>query len=242
MMDASHSRPYAGRRPTAILLLVVALSTLLNGSALAAGADPSPANAGSTGGAASAAGQDSVAAEQLALEGNACMACHGPQGQGNDAGGVPRLAGLPAPYLEKQLQDFTTASRPSEVMTAIANSLTPTQRQAMARYYAALPPPSPTAASAAATQRQRGRELVEVGDNRLQVQACGNCHGPGGTGLAGTATPWLAGQQSGYLRNSLTAWRSGKRNNDPSQQMPGIAKRLRPEDVEALLAYLGVAP
>lgn len=237
MKPDPHAPRGRGRCPAIVLLLASTLFTLSTAHAEDA-----------TGTAAGAAGDpSSTAAERLAREGGGqpdgsnCAACHGGKGEGNTASGAPRLSGLPAAYLEKQLQDFTTAARYSVVMTPIARSLTSSQRSQLARYYAGLPPPPATLRpSAEVEQRQaaRGQALVKVGDNPLRVQACGNCHGPNGSGLGATAMPYLAGQQGRYLRNTLSAWRNGTRNNDPSQQMATIARRLRAEDIDALVTYL----
>jgi thiosulfate dehydrogenase len=40
-----------------------------------------------------------------------CMACHGPDGAGMAAAGYPRIAGLDAAYLAKQLRDFRDGKR-----------------------------------------------------------------------------------------------------------------------------------
>jgi len=42
-----------------------------------------------------------------------------------------------------------------------------------------------------------------------------------------------------YLQAALDEWRSGRRNNHPTQQMPMIAKALVPEDIAALAQYYG---
>jgi len=41
----------------------------------------------------------------------ACMACHGPAGNGNPGSGYPQLASQKNVYLEKQLKDFRTAAQ-----------------------------------------------------------------------------------------------------------------------------------
>ncbi len=46
----------------------------------------------------------------------ACLGCHGPDGKGIAAAGFPRLAGLSAGYLSKQLADFRNGSRKQAVM------------------------------------------------------------------------------------------------------------------------------
>jgi cytochrome c553 len=46
-------------------------------------------------------------AEQGTSQGAApCLSCHGPDGAGNAAAGFPRLAGLNAAYLERQLHSY----------------------------------------------------------------------------------------------------------------------------------------
>jgi cytochrome c553 len=41
----------------------------------------------------------------------ACMACHGPSGNGNPGSGFPQLASQKNVYIEKQLKDFRTAAQ-----------------------------------------------------------------------------------------------------------------------------------
>ena len=74
------------------------------------------------------------------------------------------------------------------------------------------------------------------GDESKLVQACDNCHGPEGVG-EGSGYPALAGQHAGYLAAALAAWRDGTRHNDPSGQMPVIAKSLADADVQAVAAF-----
>ena len=68
-----------------------------------------------------------------------CSACHGANGMGQPAGGIPRLAGLNAAYLARQLDDFGNGTRQSPVMAPIAKALNPGQRKALAVYYSRLP-------------------------------------------------------------------------------------------------------
>ena len=109
-------------------------------------------------------------------------------------------------------------------MEPIATAMTPEQRAAAAVYYASLPPNAAGVPSGLAVPaRDRGSVLATIGDSARGVQACANCHGPGGIG-SGDLYPYLAGQHPGYLSATLGAWRDGTRNNDPSGQMPVIAK------------------
>jgi len=74
-----------------------------------------------------------------------------------------------------------------------------------------------------------------LGDNELRVQACQNCHGPGGSARP-PYTPYLAGLDREYLRGELLAFRSGARRTDPSGQMNFIARHLSEADIAALAA------
>ncbi|MBI5334497.1 MAG: c-type cytochrome [Burkholderiales bacterium] len=94
------------------------------------------------------------------------------------------------------------------------------------------------AAGVAGSGSARGRLLAEVGDERLGVQACANCHGPGGNGR-GELAPALAGQHAGYLLAALQEWAKGSRRTDASGQMPQIAARLSAEDQQAVSDYFG---
>ena len=53
----------------------------------------------------------------------ACLGCHGPDGKGIAAAGFPRLAGLPAGYLSKQLHDWRDGTRKQPVMEPLAKAL-----------------------------------------------------------------------------------------------------------------------
>ncbi len=67
----------------------------------------------------------------------ACMACHGPDGMGNEPAAYPRLAGQWAPYLVDQLKAFADGKRKSTnhgMMNYVASRLTPAQIKAVASY------------------------------------------------------------------------------------------------------------
>ena len=176
----------------------------------------------------------------------ACMGCHGANGEGQAAAAFPRLAGLSAGYLNRQLEAYVQGFRQHPVMEPIAKQMSAAQRVAASRYYASLGASSgaantastalPSAAAASAAVLVRGRRLADEGDETKQVQACANCHGPGGIGSAPNY-PALAGQHASYLVQALERWKDGSRRTDASRQMPQIAQRLGPEDMQAVAAY-----
>ena len=187
--------------------------------------------------------QQVAAGQQLATQGAqsvaACAGCHGQAGEGNAQLGTPRLAGQGRLYLLRQLDAYANGMRKNAVMQPIAAAMNADQRRAAAAYYSAQGQP-PTASSEPA-QRPADPVLAAQGDERRQVQGCANCHGPQGIGDAAD-NPYLAGQHANYLTAAMAAWKSGERQDDPSGQMPVIAKALTDDEVRTLTAYYSGLP
>jgi len=189
-----------------------------------------------------------VDAAAIATQGNGkgaapCLACHGADGGGQAAAGNPRLAGLDAAYLQKQLDDFASGTRVSPVMQATATALGEDERQALAMYYSKLPlPPAlakpatplPAADSAGAVLATRGRW-------NSNVPACVQCHGPAGVGV-GAHFPPLAGQPATYIVAQLKAWQQGARRNDPLQLMQHLSSALSGQDIRAVAEWFAAQP
>ena len=171
----------------------------------------------------------------------ACASCHGKDGGGMAS--FPRLAGMNAAYLLKQLQDFDSGSRANAVMKPIATALSPADRTAMANYYAALPIPAALAGAAApaAPDTSRGALLATRGLWSKGVPACVQCHGPGGVGV-GANFPAIAGQPSGYLASQLQAWQKGTRKNDPLELMQHLSRSLSAAEIKAVSDWFARQP
>ena len=75
-----------------------------------------------------------------------------------------------------------------------------------------------------------------TGDNALRVQACANCHGPGGVGEP-PMYPYLAGLDAAYITSALNEWKNGSRRNDAGAQMATVASALSADDVAAVARY-----
>lgn len=169
--------------------------------------------------------------------GTACFTCHGIDGQGDSTGAFPRLAGQSAFYLDKQLQDYAEGSRPNDVMSPIAEALSDEDIRDVAAYYAGqedvpfAPPPEPEP-----ELLQRGGTLSAIGDRNRGIQACVDCHGPGGVGSPPNF-PALAGQYAAYIELQLLEWKRGRRGNDPEGMMESIAQRMNDEDIRAVGLY-----
>lgn len=183
-------------------------------------------------------------AATIAQQGNGkgaapCMACHGVDGGGMAASGYPRLAGLDAAYLQRQLDDFANGTRANPVMQPNASALSEDERAAMAKFYGALP--VPTLAATATPTATSGERLATRGDWRRDLPACVQCHAPGGVGV-GANFPPLAGQGAVYIAAQLRAWRAGTRHNDPLALMQHVAKQLTPQEIDAVAGWFAAQP
>jgi cytochrome c553 len=166
-----------------------------------------------------------------------CQACHGAHGEGMADGDKPRIAGQSAHYLDKQLQDFASGARDNPLMAAIAKGLNDQTRSKLAVYYASLPVSAPLKSVAATSaQAALGHQLATEGLEGKHVQACNNCHGPGGSGVALSA-PALAGQLAPYLAAQLKLWQQGGRKNDAGSLMRTVVARLDDADIAAVTSY-----
>lgn len=190
------------------------------------------------------AAPDLAAGERIATQGNdkgalACLTCHGVDGMGNAAAGFPRLAGMNADYLAKQLRDYVSGARQSPVMQPFSTALSADDVQAVSAYYANL---APSAQAQTTVAPAAGRDLALRGDWERDIPACIACHGPDGRGV-GAAFPALAGQSAGYIRDQIQAWQKGTRRNDPNDLMRVVAERMSPEQIQAVADYFAtVAP
>lgn len=168
----------------------------------------------------------------------ACASCHGDLGQG--AENTPRLAGLPADYIVKQLQDFRAGTRVSENMRFVANGLSDAEMAELGAYYAGLAVPS-TSEPMLGGNLERGRRLALEGDWSLGVPACFSCHGPSGFGVAPNF-PGLAAQHAPYTAMQLAAWAGKTRSNSPLSLMDHISAALDNGDRRAVADYLASLP
>jgi cytochrome c553 len=180
----------------------------------------------------------------------ACISCHGVDLKGMPDNGFPRLAGLPAKYIAKQLNDFRSGARENPIMQPIAGALTEKEIAAVAAELAARPrvnvpddrvPTSPEPGGAA--------WLALRGDWSRKIPECTLCHGPSGIGV-GESFPPLAGQSPAYIEAQLLAFRNtspeggtpaapATRHNDPNELMRHIAQSLTPDEIKGLAAYFG---
>lgn len=173
----------------------------------------------------------------------ACTACHGPQGRAGPDGYYPRLAGKPAGYLYNQLRNFKDGRRHYTLMEGLLAPLSDDYLREMAEYFASLAPPypRPLPSTASPTELARGRTLVVNGDTTLNLPACVQCHGQALTGVV-PATPGLLGLSRDYLNAQLGGWQTGQRHAKAPDCMADIARKLSPQDANAVALWLTAQP
>jgi cytochrome c553 len=162
-----------------------------------------------------------------------CAICHGPQGV-SDANS-PNLAGQFAAVTYKELRDFKAGVRVTAIMTPFAVNMTDQEMRDLAAYYSYLPRvPSNQLDTSKMTP-----DIALVGAPLRNIPPCGSCHGEIDV-KAGS--PWLGGQSAVYIKAQLKALASGARHNDISEQMRNIARRMTPEEIEAVAEYYEAQP
>ncbi|NMT64923.1 c-type cytochrome [Marinobacter orientalis] len=180
-------------------------------------------------------------ADRGAAAAGVCTACHQADGSGKNVPGGeswPRLAGLDAAYIAKQLHDYQSGERSNASMMPFANMLDEQQIADVAAYYASLPATQGDGGEdAGEAMLKRGKQLAERGDWSAYIVSCKSCHGPGNRG-AGEVFPGIAGQHAGYIKAQLQAWKAGTRKNDPQDLMGSIARRMSDDDIQAVAAWL----
>lgn len=155
-----------------------------------------------------------------------CSACHG-------AAGVPTIANVPVlwgqneGYIYLQLKDLKNNVRSSPAMNAIAAAMSREDMFAFAKYFAAKPWPNLNQPSAPV-------ETARVALVANSSIGCTGCHLSNYQG--NSAIPRLAGQKQAYLLESMEAFRSRSRANNPG--MSDLMNAASPDDLKALAAYL----
>lgn len=89
---------------------------------------------------------------------------------------------------------------------------------------------------APADAQSRKARVLELGE--MLAQSCMACHGTRGSSSQ-QAVPTIGGQTEPYLRDSMKAYRDGRR---PSSIMDRIAQAYSTKEIEALAVYFAAQP
>jgi cytochrome c553 len=176
-----------------------------------------------------------IAAQGTVAGAPPCAQCHAFNGISDASGAFPRVAGQSAYYLAEQLRDFASRMRSNAFMTPIAKALTADDIADVAAYYSGLDAPFLPLRKPDEALVKAGEQLAKVGNESRRIQACDNCHGPGGAGEPPTL-PYLAGQYATYIAFELRMWQRGYRKNSPDG-MAVVARALDEREIAAVAAY-----
>lgn len=187
-----------------------------------------------------------------------CAGCHGELGQGGKEGEYPRLAGLPASFIAKQLLLFRDRSRKNLAMVEYVDhrQMPDSDIRDISAYLAAielpsrLPPADESSPDFNAYERLLAAEqIVQIpraeGDvqagRKLYKRECGSCHGSGGRGDDEDGVPMLAGQYTRYLWRQVDKYLAGMRIHDdtaPDEELLGEFSRDELRDIFAYISTL----
>ena len=167
-----------------------------------------------------------------------CEACHGPQGRTGSAL-APKLAGLQAEVIWKELHDYRDGKRLFAPMNAIARALDEDSIRQAAAYFGTVGEPPPAKAGSGGDNAPR---LVLYGDTHRGIAPCQACHDANNTDRRVMMAPVLEGQRADYLARQLGLFQTEWRHNDVFRPMREIAMRLTGDEIEQLAAWFGSRP
>ena len=157
-----------------------------------------------------------------------CSACHGRAGA-TRADGVPVLAGMPAWYFKKAIEDYAAGRRPSPEMEPFSKMVKVLGVDDIAGYFAAQPrEPSPI-----------GVDRAAIVNGRKAATPCASCHGDDGRGSEAKGVPPLTGQPPGYLLNQMKLFKADKRSpgDENLTKVKSIMKSIDDATLADLAAY-----
>lgn len=147
-----------------------------------------------------------------------CSQCHGEQLEGNAAVGAPSIAGLPAWYIEAQVQKFRGGLRgkhPKDIagmrMRPLARTIaTDDDLRGIVTHIASLPAIKPTPTLGGDTEK-----------GKAKFQVCIACHGADLAGNEALKAPPLRVQNDWYLATQLRNFKDRVRGGNPTLDASG---------------------
>ena len=186
-----------------------------------------------------------------------CAGCHGEFGEGGKEGEYPRLAGMPAEFIARQLHLFRDRQRPNLAMVEYVDhrQMPDGDIQDIAAYLAGielktkLPPVDESAPDFDAYARLLASKKImqipraegsQAAGSKLYRKECASCHGKMGEGDKKKAVPLLAGQYTNYLWRQVEKYRNKIRIHDPDAPEDALLSEFTDEEIRDIFAYLSV--
>jgi cytochrome c553 len=156
----------------------------------------------------------------------ACVACHGPNGNSTDPQ-YPILAGQSWRYIYIELKDFKEGRRKDPVMSAMVADLTRDEMIELGNWFAAQKQ-APNGFKADAAK-------IAAGSKKTDEVLCPMCHLGGFSGQ--NEIPRVAGQHYAYIVKQLNDFKARIRTNDAGN-MTSVAGTLSSQDIDNLAHYI----
>jgi cytochrome c oxidase subunit 2 len=173
-----------------------------------------------------------------------CSACHGAQGEGNQALNAPKLAGLDAWYIKKQVRNYQAGLRGSHQDDVYGQQMAPmaatlsdeTALDNVIAYIGTLP-----------DQPSEATITGDVSRGAKLYRTCASCHGEQGQGIWAMNAPRTAGMSDWYIARQLHNFKSDIRGAHPGdfygKQMAFMARTLKDDEaIQDLVAYINTLP
>ena len=180
------------------------------------------------------------AAEELeAFNDRYCTTCHGSDGKGNEAIQAPRLAGMEAWYLKRQLENYRAGIRGMHIDDTAGIEMQPMAEKLSDESIAAI-------IEWVGEWQDNPAEVTINGDtNKGQAlyATCTACHGANAEGNEALAAPALAGQNDWYLVTQLNNYKDDYRGVHADDiygaQMRATVGVLNDEtDIQDVVSYI----
>ena len=160
-----------------------------------------------------------------------CAACHGMDGN-SVVPTFPKLAGRHPEYIARELNEFITGKRKSDIMAPITAALDPEDFKLLGAYFGSQKPSRGTVLDPKAAEE--GRKFYFEGNEQSGVPACEGCHGTDAQG--GKRFPRLAGQHRDYLIEQIYNFRTNARI--ATRIMREVSNRMTDAEIKAVAEYL----
>lgn len=187
-----------------------------------------------------------------------CAGCHGEYGQGGKQGEYPRIAGMSANFIIKQLELFRDRKRPNLAMVEFVDDRQMPDGDIfnIAQYLenitlnTRLPAVDETAPDFNAYERLlESKKLMQIarapGDIekglKLYKRGCSSCHRRDGYGDKRKAVPLLAGQYTNYLWRQVKKLREQIRIHDEDDPDEELLNDYTDQQLTDIFAWLSTA-
>ena len=161
-----------------------------------------------------------------AMDDRYCTTCHGVEGLGNIAIEAPRLAGMEAWYLKRQLENFRAGIRGTHEQDTQGIAMRPMATKLSGESIEDI------VAWVGSWEYVPAQATIEgdINQGRSAFQSCAACHGANAEGNEALGAPALAGQNDWYMVTQLKNFRAGFRGAHPEDtygsQMLSMSKAL----------------